>query len=214
MDTKRSSGLPFRALKILGPPAVALAVLLAACTSAAPPRKPPAPPAATIGLPSPSPLDSTVLSADPIVEVVKRVAPAVVNVTTATVSSDSLFGGGSQPGKAVGTGFVIRSDGFIVTNFHVVEGALNIKVTLPPPDGRTFTARVIGGDSDHDVAVLEVEGTGLPTVAHDLPAGARRLKQKADGVLATIVNGEVVLRNNEHTGALPGSLLRGPLAGG
>ena len=52
----------------------------------------------------------------------------------------------------------------------------------------------------------------MPTLAHDLPAGARRLKQKADGILATIVNGEVVLRNNEHTGALPGRLLRGPLA--
>jgi len=52
----------------------------------------------------------------------------------------------------------------------------------------------------------------LPELAHDLPAGARRLKQKASGVMATIVNGEVLLRNNEHTGALPGKLLRGPLA--
>jgi N-acyl-D-amino-acid deacylase len=52
----------------------------------------------------------------------------------------------------------------------------------------------------------------MPTLDHDLPAGARRLKQKAEGVLATIVNGEVLLRNNEHTGALPGRLLRGPLA--
>ena len=47
---------------------------------------------------------------------------------------------------------------------------------------------------------------------HDLPGGAPRLKQKADGILATIVNGEVVLRDNEHTGALPGTVLRGPLA--
>ena len=52
----------------------------------------------------------------------------------------------------------------------------------------------------------------VPTLTYDLPAGARRLKQKADGFLATVVNGEVVLRNNEHTGALPGQLLRGPLA--
>jgi N-acyl-D-amino-acid deacylase len=52
----------------------------------------------------------------------------------------------------------------------------------------------------------------MPALAYDLPAGARRLKQKADGILATIVSGEVVLRNNEHTGALPGRLLRGPLA--
>jgi len=52
----------------------------------------------------------------------------------------------------------------------------------------------------------------LPKLEYDLPAGARRLKQKASGLLATVVNGQVVLRNNEHTGALPGQLLRGPLA--
>jgi N-acyl-D-amino-acid deacylase len=52
----------------------------------------------------------------------------------------------------------------------------------------------------------------LPELAHDLPAGARRLKQKSDGLLATVVGGQVVLRNNEHTGALPGQLLRGPMA--
>ena len=52
----------------------------------------------------------------------------------------------------------------------------------------------------------------MPELAYDLPAGARRLKQKAAGIMATVVNGEVVLRNNEHTGALPGQLLRGPLA--
>jgi N-acyl-D-aspartate/D-glutamate deacylase len=52
----------------------------------------------------------------------------------------------------------------------------------------------------------------MPELVYDLPAGARRLKQKAAGILATVVNGEVVLRNNEHTGALPGQLLRGPLA--
>ncbi|MBV8475336.1 MAG: amidohydrolase family protein [Acidobacteria bacterium] len=52
----------------------------------------------------------------------------------------------------------------------------------------------------------------MPTLEYDLPAGARRLKQKSVGIRATIVNGEVLLRDNEHTGALPGRLLRGPLA--
>ncbi|MFP6746728.1 MAG: amidohydrolase family protein [Alphaproteobacteria bacterium] len=52
----------------------------------------------------------------------------------------------------------------------------------------------------------------LPTVEYDLPAGAQRLKQMADGIAATIINGQVVLRDNQHTGALPGQLLRGPLA--
>jgi N-acyl-D-amino-acid deacylase len=65
-----------------------------------------------------------------------------------------------------------------------------------------------------DVIVFDPERITpeLPKLEYDLPAGARRLKQKASGLLATVVNGQVVLRNNEHTGALPGQLLRGPLA--
>ena len=52
----------------------------------------------------------------------------------------------------------------------------------------------------------------MPEVVNDLPAGARRLRQKATGFCASIVNGQVVLRDGEHTGALPGRVLRGPLA--
>jgi N-acyl-D-aspartate/D-glutamate deacylase len=52
----------------------------------------------------------------------------------------------------------------------------------------------------------------MPVLAHDLPAGAPRIIQKTDGILATIVNGEILMRKNEHTGALPGRLIRGPLA--
>jgi N-acyl-D-amino-acid deacylase len=52
----------------------------------------------------------------------------------------------------------------------------------------------------------------MPEVVHDLPAGAKRLTQRCRGVAATVVNGEVLLRNGQHTGALPGRLLRGPLA--
>ncbi len=65
-----------------------------------------------------------------------------------------------------------------------------------------------------DVIVFDAEKIApmLPTLDHDLPAGARRLKQKATGLKTTIVNGQVLLKNNEHTGALPGQLLRGPLA--
>jgi N-acyl-D-aspartate/D-glutamate deacylase len=52
----------------------------------------------------------------------------------------------------------------------------------------------------------------MPEVVDDLPAGARRLVQRTRGVAATVVNGEVLLRDGKHTGALPGQLLRGPLA--
>ena len=52
----------------------------------------------------------------------------------------------------------------------------------------------------------------MPEVVDDLPAGARRLIQRTRGIAATVVNGEVLLREGKHTGALPGQLLRGPLA--
>ena len=52
----------------------------------------------------------------------------------------------------------------------------------------------------------------MPQVVNDLPAGARRLRQKATGFRASVVNGQVVLRDGEHTGALPGQLVKGALA--
>ncbi len=55
-------------------------------------------------------------------------------------------------------------------------------------------------------------GARMPEVVSDLPASARRLKQTANGIAATVVNGQVLLRNNEPTGATPGRLIRGPLA--
>ncbi|HEV3111005.1 MAG TPA: amidohydrolase family protein [Candidatus Binataceae bacterium] len=65
-----------------------------------------------------------------------------------------------------------------------------------------------------DVAVINPDTImpQLPELAYDLPAGARRLKQKSSGFLATVVNGEVLMRNGEHTGALPGKLLRNRMA--
>ena len=65
-----------------------------------------------------------------------------------------------------------------------------------------------------DIVVFDPETVNprMPEVVNDLPAGARRLKQTADGIAATVVAGNIVLRHNEHTGALPGRLLRGPLA--
>jgi N-acyl-D-aspartate/D-glutamate deacylase len=61
-----------------------------------------------------------------------------------------------------------------------------------------------------DVVVFDPDTIGpkMPEVVHDLPSGATRLKQTADGILNTIVNGEILLTNNEHSGATPGRLLR------
>ena len=65
-----------------------------------------------------------------------------------------------------------------------------------------------------DVAIFNPDtiAPDMPEIVHDLPAGAKRFKQTATGLLATVVNGEVVLQNNQYTGATPGRLLRGPLA--
>ena len=61
-----------------------------------------------------------------------------------------------------------------------------------------------------DVVIFDPNTVGarLPEIVHDLPAGAKRLKQTADGILNTIVNGEIVLTNNEYSGATSGRLLR------
>ena len=65
-----------------------------------------------------------------------------------------------------------------------------------------------------DVTVFDPDTiqADMPTIVHDLPAGAKRFKQTATGLRATVVNGEVLLEDKEHTGAAPGKLLRGPLA--
>ena len=67
-----------------------------------------------------------------------------------------------------------------------------------------------------DIVVFDPDTVApeMPEVVHDLPAGARRLRQKSTGFHASIVNGEIVLRDGKHTGAFPGRLVRGPLARG
>ena len=61
-----------------------------------------------------------------------------------------------------------------------------------------------------DLVVFDADtvGADLPTVVDDLPSGARRLKQTASGIKNTVVNGEILLTDNEHSGAAPGQLLR------
>lgn len=66
-----------------------------------------------------------------------------------------------QP-RGVGSGFVLTSDGFIMTNAHVVDGADEVLVTLT--DKREFKAKIIGADKRTDVAVVKIEATGLPAV--------------------------------------------------
>ena len=88
-----------------------------------------------------------------VVRVVHNVLPAVVNVVA-----------DSSEGQGEGTGFVVRSDGIIVTNFHVVEGASKVTVLSSADEPVHYDARVIGGDAEADLAVLDIDATNLPTV--------------------------------------------------
>ena len=67
-----------------------------------------------------------------------------------------------QPIQSEGSGFIVRPDGYIFTNFHVVEGADKIEVKIR--DGRTFPAKVAGTDEKTDIAVIKIEAKDLPVV--------------------------------------------------
>ena len=64
--------------------------------------------------------------------------------------------------RGVGSGFILSADGYVMTNAHVVDGADKVVVTLP--DKREFKARIVGADKRTDVALVKIEGTGLPVV--------------------------------------------------
>jgi serine protease Do len=95
---------------------------------------------------------------EPVAAVAAQALPAVVNVTTDLVSASG------STGQGVGTGFIVRPDGIVVTNCHVVEGATKITVFTSAKNPDRFDARVIGGDCEHDLAVLMVDGNNLPTL--------------------------------------------------
>lgn len=89
------------------------------------------------------------------------------------------------------------------------------QLTFEPATAWGFLDRGLvreGFAADLNVIDPATVGPALPEVGYDLPGGARRLKQRATGIAATIVGGEVLLRDGVHTGALPGRLLRGRLA--
>ena len=93
-------------------------------------------------------------------EVYASTVNSTVSINTAS-SGTNVFGQTTQTASS-GSGFIITQDGYIVTNYHVVNGANTIKVTLY--NGDTYDATLVGGDSDYDVAVLKINATGLTPV--------------------------------------------------
>ncbi len=91
---------------------------------------------------------------DSVAGIAQRVLPSVVSIATQT-----------STGGATGSGFVIESSGYILTNNHVVEGSIGtdpIVVTLN--SGKTFNAQVVGTDAAYDLAVLKISATNLPAL--------------------------------------------------
>ena len=72
------------------------------------------------------------------------------------------YGGGKREAHSGGSGVIISSDGYIVTNNHVIDGAKKLKVKLP--DGRVFDASIIGSDPGTDVALIKIDAENLPTI--------------------------------------------------
>jgi S1-C subfamily serine protease len=106
-----------------------------------------------------SPSQPTAVAAD---AVARRIGPATVGVD-ATLASG---------GRSAGTGMVLTSSGQVLTNNHVIAGA--VAITVRTRDRRTFSAKVVGYDIDDDVAVLQTDGaSGLSTIAVGRPATLR-----------------------------------------
>ena len=97
----------------------------------------------------------------------ERLKPALVQIRVRrAVEREGAEGEQQTPPeerRASGSGFLIRQDGYIVTNEHVVDGAERIQVKLH--DGRRYEARLIGLDERVDLALIKVEATGLPTAS-------------------------------------------------
>lgn len=98
---------------------------------------------------------------------VEAIKPAVVHIAAAG-------GRGAYAGESLGTGIIVRADGLIVTNYHVIKGASRIQVRLA--DGKTHPAYLKGRDALTDLALLKIEATGLPVAplgdSDAIPVGA------------------------------------------
>ena len=93
-------------------------------------------------------------------EIYAKYVNSCVGITVDIVSTNVF--GQTVTGAAAGSGFVITEDGYILTNYHVIDGANSIKVTFD--NGKEYTATYVGGEEKNDIAVIKVDATGLTPV--------------------------------------------------
>ena len=117
---------------------------------------------------------------DPLPDMIERVSPGIVNISSTTVINYQVYGmddflrfwGVPQERKqtALGSGFIISADGFMLTNNHVVEHATEVLVTLF--DKRQFEAKIIGKDDKMDLALLQIRDKSTHKVPENLQSVA------------------------------------------
>ncbi|GAA0065230.1 MAG: trypsin-like peptidase domain-containing protein [Clostridium perfringens] len=95
-------------------------------------------------------------------QVVEKVTPAVVGVSTKSLVRDQFFNVKEQEG--LGSGFIINEEGYVVTNYHVINGAQEVKVIFS--DGKEVNAKVINYDAERDIAVIKItDDVKMPGIA-------------------------------------------------
>lgn len=93
----------------------------------------------------------------PVIAIAQKVMPSVVGIK---VYSTYNYWGRQMTGQGSGSGIIYSTDGYIITNYHVIENATSVTVTLS--DGTEYDAQIIGSDATSDLAVLKVDANNLP----------------------------------------------------
>ena len=104
-------------------------------------------------------------------EIYSLACSQVVGIQVAGESTVNIFGQATMTPAVSGSGFIISTDGYIATNYHVIEYAVlygetyGYKATVIMEDGTSYDAEIVGYEKDNDIAVLKIEATGLSAVA-------------------------------------------------
>jgi S1-C subfamily serine protease len=132
--------------------------------------------------------------AEAMVAAANKMLPSVVHIEVEV--------GGFGGGTGIASGFIYSSDGYIVTNNHVVENAMNITVSMQ--DGSTYDAKVTGTDPDTDLAVIKIDATGLPAAtlgsSSDLVVGELAVAVGSpEGFAGSVTSGIISALNRDVT---------------